>query len=194
MDLRSYYSKRRVTLTAPAARGRGPAALVGLLTLIAGALVTARQPVDMEAHFKRVFPAATAFSSKFETPPHFEAYVTEPRTGRRVLTGVVFWTTDIEPLERGYGGPIRILVGMDTSGVLTGIEVVSHREPYGPTSIDLPGYAAQFSGKDIRDPFRLGEDIAAVSRASITTSSATRAVRNSARRLARQLLTPRQER
>lgn len=192
--MRSYHSKRGMTLAARASSGQGRAAFMGLLALIAGALVAARQPADMAAHFKRVFPAATAFSFKFETPPHFEAYVTEPRTGRRVLAGVVFWTTDLEPLERGYGGPIRILVGMDTAGILTGIEVVSHREPYGPTSIDLQGYAAQFSGKDIRDPFRLGEDIAAVSRASITTSSATRAVRNSARRLARQLLTPRQER
>jgi transcriptional regulator of nitric oxide reductase len=194
LDLRSYHSQIKVAPAARASIRRSRAPLTVLLTLIAGALVTARQPADMAARFKRVFPAATAFSSKFDAPPYFEAYVTEPGTGRRVLAGVVFWTTDLEPLERGYSGPIRILVGMDTSGVLTGIEVVSHREPYGPTSIDLPGYSAQFTGKSIRDPFRLGGDIAAVSGASVTTASATRAVRNSARRLARQLLTPRQER
>jgi hypothetical protein len=41
----------------------------------------------------------------------------------------------------------------------------------------------------VRDAFKLGEDIDAVSRATITMSSAVRAIRNSSRRIARQLLT-----
>ena len=49
---------------------------------------------------------------------------------------------------------------------------------------------AQFVGKDVRDPFRVGRDIDAVSRASISITSAARAVRNGGRRLARELLSP----
>lgn len=94
------------------------------------------------------------------------------------------------PLERGYSGPIAILVGLDTKGVLTGIVLGEHHEPYGDFSIERPEFAATFKGKDVRDPFRLGEDVDAVSRATITMSSAVRAVRNSARRVARQFLTP----
>jgi hypothetical protein len=74
--------------------------------------------------------------------------------------------------------------------MLTGIWVGEHHEPYGDFSIDRPEFAAHFRGKDVRDPFRLGEDVDAVSRATITMSSAVRAVRNSARRMARQFLTP----
>ena len=48
----------------------------------------------------------------------------------------------------------------------------------------------QFKGKNIRDPFKVGEDIDAISRATITVTSASRAVRNSSRRIARALLTP----
>jgi hypothetical protein len=48
----------------------------------------------------------------------------------------------------------------------------------------------QFAGKDIRDPFRVGEDVDAVSRATITITSSSRAIRNGARRIARALLTP----
>jgi hypothetical protein len=48
----------------------------------------------------------------------------------------------------------------------------------------------QFKGKDIRDPFKVGRDVDAVSRASITIESATRAIRNSARRMVRELLPP----
>jgi transcriptional regulator of nitric oxide reductase len=79
---------------------------------------------------------------------------------------------------------------MDTKGVLTGVIVVEHREPYGDFSIEPPAFAAQLKNKNIRDPFRVGGDIDAVSTATITMTSATRAIRNGARRLARQLLTP----
>ena len=54
----------------------------------------------------------------------------------------------------------------------------------------MPAFAAQFRNKDVRDPFKLGEDVDAVSRATITMSSAVRTIRNSARRVARTYLTP----
>ena len=141
------------------------------------------------AHLKQLFPGATEFSAKEPSPPHFKAYTTGA-SGGRTLAGVAFWTTELEPLERGYDGPIKILVGMDSTGVLTGVVVTEHREPYGYFSVDSPGFAAQFVRKSIRDPFKVGDDVDTVSRATITNTSATRAIRNSARRVARQLLTP----
>jgi hypothetical protein len=68
--------------------------------------------------------------------------------------------------------------------------VVDHHEPYGYFSVDLPAFSAQFKGKNIRDPFRVGSDIDAVSRATMTVSSSARAVRDSARRVATKLLAP----
>jgi transcriptional regulator of nitric oxide reductase len=106
------------------------------------------------------------------------------------VLGYAFWTTELVPLERGYSGPIAMLVGMDTKGVLTGLVVGEHVEPYGDFSIDRPQFAAQFRNKDVRDPFRLGEDVDAVSRATITMSSAVRSIRNASRRVARALITP----
>ena len=41
--------------------------------------------------------------------------------------GLAFWTTELDPLERGYDGPIKMLVGMDP-GLLTGIIVTEHHE------------------------------------------------------------------
>jgi hypothetical protein len=65
-----------------------------------------------------------------------------------------------------------------------------HREPYGDFSIDRSAFAATFRNKDVRDRFRLGEDVDAVSRATITMSSAVRAIRNSARRVAQAYVAP----
>jgi NosR/NirI family nitrous oxide reductase transcriptional regulator len=163
------------------------------LLFAAGWLISAgaQSPVDakQQAQLKRLFPTATAFSPKDGDPPHFKAFLGE-KSASQTLAGLAFWTTELDPLERGYDGPIKILVGMDTKGILTGIIVTDHHEPYGDFSIDRAEFAAQFRGKNIRDPFKVGSDIDAVSRATISVTSASRAIRNSARRIARQLLTP----
>ena len=89
------------------------------------------------------------------------------------------------PQEHGYHGPIHMLVGMDMTGVLTGVIVAYDSEPYGYFSVEPPKFAAQFKGKTIRDPFRVGGDVDAVSRASITISSAARAISDSSRMVAK---------
>ena len=161
------------------------------LALAAAAFAAAQAPVDdrLQEQLARLFPAATAFSPKEGAPPHFKAFAGAPG-GARKLLGYAFWTTELEPLERGYDGPIKILTGVDTDGVLTGVVVVDHHEPYGYFSIDLPKYAVQFRQKSVRDRFRVGGDIDAVSTATLTVTSATRAVRNGSRRIARQFLRP----
>jgi NosR/NirI family nitrous oxide reductase transcriptional regulator len=138
----------------------------------------------------QLFPEAENFSPKGGTPPHVKAYRPTGADKQPVLLGFAYWTTELEPLERGYDGPIKMLVGMDTKGILRGVIVTEHREPYGDFSVDRPEFAAQFKNKNIRDPFRVGADIDAISRATITVTSASRAVRNSSRRIARALLTP----
>ena len=167
-------------------------ALILTVTLVLGGLVAIQgQAPDtrLQNQLKQLFPAATSFSSKAGEPPHFKAYTGDPALPQS-LAGYAFWTTELQPLERAYDGPIKMLVGMNTKGVLSGIIVVQHNEPYGDFSIDLPKFAKQFQNKDIRDAFKVGTDIDAVSRATISVTSASRAVRNSARRVARQFLTP----
>ena len=161
------------------------------VTLVVGATIVmtagGQSGNVLQARLKQLFPSATAFSPKGGEPPHFKAY---SGPGTQNVVGYAFYTTEVSPLERGYGGPIVMLVGIDVKGMLAGVVVADHHEPYGDFSIDRPAFAAQFRNKDVRDPFRLGTDIDAVSRATITMSSAVRAIRNSARRVARELITP----
>jgi NosR/NirI family nitrous oxide reductase transcriptional regulator len=167
---------------------------VAVLTLVAGVLtvVYAQPAVDprLQGQLRQLFPGAAAFSPKVTDPPHYKAFAASPAGGSETLLGLAFWTTELEPLERGYDGPIKILVGMDTNGILAGVIVAGHNEPYGDFSVDRPEFAAQFKGKSIRDRFRVGDDVDAVSRATITVTSAARAIRNSARRIATRLLAP----
>ena len=156
-------------------------------------ILAAGQPsIDpkQEAQLRQLFPSATSFGPKGGDPPHFKAFSTDLGTGAPAIAGFAFWTTELDPLERGYDGPIKILVGMNTSGVITGIIVADHHEPFGYFSVDRPEFPAQFKGKRITDPFRVGADVDAVSRATMTVTSSARAIRDSSRRVARQLLTP----
>ncbi len=94
------------------------------------------------------------------------------------------------PNEYGYHGPIHILVGMDLTGILSGAIVDYDSEPYGYFSVQPPEFAAQFERKSVRAPFRVGGDVAAVSRATITMTSAARAIRDSSRAMAKAFLNP----
>jgi NosR/NirI family nitrous oxide reductase transcriptional regulator len=166
--------------------------VVFLALLTGGTLTVAGQAgVDptLLARLKQLFPAATSFSPKGGEPIHYKAYANGPG-GQQSVIGYAYWTTEIVPLERGYGGPIVMLVGMDTKGLLTGLVIAEHHEPYGDFSIDRPAFAATFKNKNVRDAFKLGQDIDAVSRATITMSSAVRAIRNASRRVARELVAP----
>ena len=166
-----------------------PILALGLLATFA---VFSQQVTDrrLQQQLKQLFPEAVDFTLKQGAPPHFKALGKATAGGEPEVLGLAWWTTEVEPLERGYGGPIKMLVGMDTKGVLRGIVLTQHREPYGDFSIDLPKFAAQFEQKNIRDPFRVGADVDAVSTATITVSSAARVVRSSARRIAREFLQP----
>jgi NosR/NirI family nitrous oxide reductase transcriptional regulator len=157
-----------------------------VFAVVAVVVLAAQPKIDpkTEANLKRLFPSATAFTPKGGDPPHFKAM------SGQALLGLAFWTTELQPLERAYDGPIKILVGMDTKGVLSGVVVVEHHEPYGNFSVDTAGFAAQFRGKSIRDAFKVGVDVDAISRATISVTSASRAIRNSSRLAARQLLPP----
>src|SRR5688572_10669190 len=110
-------------------------ALIALaLVMLAGPGHSAAQAAldaAVHAHLKTLFPAAAAFSAKSGEPPHYKVF-----GPGQAVTGYAFWTTVLEPLERGYDGPIKILVGMDPKGLLAGIIVVDHHVPYGNFSID----------------------------------------------------------
>jgi NosR/NirI family nitrous oxide reductase transcriptional regulator len=154
------------------------------LVLAASVIVAA----DGQPEFRQLaqlFPDAAGFSRKSGDPPHVIAYGPDD-----LVLGYAFWTTEIDPTDRGYDGPIQILVGLDLQGLLTGIVVGYHHEPYGNFSIEQPAFTAQFRGKDVRSAFKIGEDLHGVSRATISVTSAARTVRNSARRMAQALLPP----
>jgi electron transport complex protein RnfG len=67
--------------------------------------------------------------------------------------GVVIGAAFLAVAPGGYSGPIEILVGVDTAGVVTGVEIVKHAETPGLGSkVKTPVFKDQFVGKSVKDP------------------------------------------
>jgi len=136
---------------------------------------------------QRVLPEAERFSDREGTPPVYRGYRADPESGGDLLVGFVFSTGDLPPEQSGYSAPIRVLVGMNTEGVLTGIRVVDYRESLRSSRGDFlsrPGFQGQFTGKSILDPFRVRQDVDGITGATITVMAMSLGIRNAARRVA----------
>ena len=167
-------------------------ATLAIVVLLLAVGASAQAPTDAEllGQLKKLFPAAATFSPKTGSPAVYKAFGPAADGKEGEVLGVAYWTTELEPLERGFDGPIKMLVGLSSKGELTGVIVTDHREPYGYFSVDLPEWPKQFEGKSIRDAFKVGTDVDAITRATITVTSASRAIRNSSRKAARAHLAP----
>jgi transcriptional regulator of nitric oxide reductase len=163
------------------------AASVGVVALAAQRITT----YPAEPYLKQLFPTAAAISPHGGQPLHWKIYDEDPKANPQASpVALAWWSTDVVPLERGYNGPTHMFIGMDMNGRIVGAAMAFSTDPYAFFSVEPPEFASQFKGKSIRAPFRVGEDIHAVSRATLTVSSATRAVRDSARAMAKLFLNP----
>ncbi len=137
---------------------------------------------ELEA-IRRIMQSADSFSEKSGKPPFYEAFRSDPEQKQRL--GICFLTTDVFPDERGYAGPIHVMVGLDNGGKITGIEILSHNEtPSYVRPMYEPWFTEQFQGKSIGDGFRLGEDIQGITRATMTSEAIAQGVRKSSRKMA----------
>src|SRR6266536_2769198 len=96
---------------------------------------------------EEVFPGADRFGPRAGAPPAQAAFKADQ------LVGYVFETSDI-----GYSGkPIRILVGMNTAGVIVGAKVSEHHEPIllaGIPPEKLTAFVAAFVGRNVIESAR----------------------------------------
>ena len=143
-----------------------------------------------DTYLREVLPDADTFRFVNTGTPHYRGYRTNAN-GDETLVGFGFFNVDFAPKVRGYKGEIWMLIGMNPGGTLTKVSIVYHNEPFGYFSIDPPTFVEQFRGKSVLDRLTVGDDIDAVSRATITNNSAVRAIRDSARRMAREFLAER---
>ena len=134
-----------------------------------------------------VFPEAEYISKKFENPSHYKVYKIDTDTNEKKLIGIAFLTTDLAPEIYGYSGRIKIMAGVDLSGSITGIHIISHSETLSFIK-NIDRFINQFIGKNINDSFILGNDIDGLTRATITSKAIVDAIRKSLAPIKKQVL------
>ena len=88
----------------------------------------------------------------------------------------------------GYAGPVRLLIGVDSEGTVTGVRALSHRETPGLgdlIDVDKSDWILQFTKRSLLDPpvsgwaiERDGGVFDQITGASITPRAVTRAIRH----------------
>lgn len=82
---------------------------------------------------------------------------------------------------KGYGGTVSVMVGLDTEGVITGIEILSHSETPGlGANAVKDDFKSRFTGKSgeltVNKTSNDGQNVQAITAATITSKAVTEAV------------------
>lgn len=137
------------------------------------------------------FPQAARVSPKFSNPPHYKIYAASA-TRQKELIGIAFHTTDLAPDVKGYGGPIDVLVGVNTQGTIVGLKLISHKETTSYIS-KLDSFLSQFVHRGLSGHWQIGDDIDGITGATITSTAITQAIQKSLAVASAQILDKRVE-
>jgi hypothetical protein len=89
----------------------------------------------------------------------------------------------------GYGGPLNMLVAINTDGKVIAVQVIDHSDtPAFFHIVAKSEFLKQFLGKSYQDSFNVGEDIDGVTGATLTSTGIANAVRQAAQDIAVQEL------
>ncbi len=151
--------------------------------ILAGILIFSfsgeQTPTPQEVELlKIVFPQADTFSAKTGEPPYYKVYQQDPQTHQKTQIGIAYLTKDIVPDERGYNGPIEMMVGCDLDGTISHVHLIQHSET---TSLvgKLEEFLGQFIGKNINSPFQLDQDVDGITGATITSKAVAQTISKS---------------
>lgn len=152
-----------------------------VITAVSGALLSTvealtRGPIHNNRQ-QRLLGSLAAICGDFDNDPLTESWI-DPRTGARLyparrenqLTVLAVEATS----EKGYGGEVTILAGIESTGILRAVRVLRHRETPGLGSkLADEAFLHQFPGR-AADAFPLrvrqdGGDIDALTAATISS-------------------------
>ncbi len=155
--------------------------ILALICAVAGAALAATHsvtsPIVEERRGKELVTALGALlpeADAFEpiSPADGPMYYLGTKAGKPV--GAVMLAAG-----RGYAGLVNLLVAIDMSGVVRAVKVTDHRETAGiGDKVETSAFLGQFVGKATLDKITVGQDIAAVSGATVTSRAVAAGVRN----------------
>ncbi|MBS3977023.1 MAG: RnfABCDGE type electron transport complex subunit G [Syntrophomonadaceae bacterium] len=136
-------------------------------------IVEARQMQEVAEGLKAVVPDAKRFEKMDTAPPEVQGTLFKAFDDAGKTLGIVF-----ETIAKGFVGDIKLLIGIEPENKkVISIKILGHQETPGVgTRIEEPGFLGQFKGKSILDNFQIGQDIDALSGATVSAKAVAKAV------------------
>lgn len=137
--------------------------------------------LQSEAELRELFPEADAGAAGFESLDNAQDSLTFTYAAKK--DGQVIGHA-LKQTVQGYAGPIEVITGLASDGTVRGVRVggpeFNETENLGAKARDA-SFTDQFQGKT--PPLALGEEIDAISGATVTSRAVTDGVNNAAERL-----------
>lgn len=146
--------------------------IISIIILQLPVLCSAEVYLSTEAATKKIFPTLQRFEKKDFAIEGQRVKVLTVYEAEKIIGWAV--VTD----EMGKARPITFLVGIGPKGEVLGIYVLEYREMFG-SEIKRRSFLRQFQGKSLKSSLKIGQDIDAVTQATISSHAATLAVRRS---------------
>jgi NosR/NirI family nitrous oxide reductase transcriptional regulator len=127
--------------------GRLLLSLLLLLICATGYTDTTSEP-DTSPVIQRLFPSATVIGDKLDDFPVYPVYQLQE------LLGYAYRSTDFTRLPGFAGKPIEMMIGLDTRGRFTGVEILNHHEPvflHGLGEEPLFDFVDQYEGRALTE-------------------------------------------
>lgn len=139
-------------------------ALVLVVRAVTAGAILSRTEEARQAVMASVAPSDTTAFSQLPCDPSMADAMYAAWQGEALAGYCVEVTAD------GFGGPVRLMVGVDAQGSVTGVAVLSHSETPGlGDGVEDPAFLASFSG--LSGTVRVGSGANAVSAVSGATES-----------------------
>ncbi|WP_346795951.1 4Fe-4S binding protein [Halomonas sp. Bachu 37] len=160
-----------------------PPHLVGLWTSLLLLLMVALpvQAIELE-QVRAGFPSAERLAEAESQWP-----VSRVLAGDDELLGYVYESVDIAPIPAYSGKPVNVLVGVDIEGRIVQADILSHAEPImlvGIPETKLEGFADEHVTAHVNDRLRVGDNLDAISGATVTVIVVSDTIMRSARQVA----------
>ena len=149
-------------------------------------IIAQRQQDDLEAALKELFPAADSFKETSEIKSSDTSVTIE--SGYAVIKNGKTAGAVLRLSRASYGGPIKILTGVNIDGSIAGVKIMEHQDTPGlGANAASPSYFVdrargitfygQFTGKKVSDPFEVKNDVVAITASTITSRAVSAAVK-----------------
>lgn len=155
------------------------AGILGYVNAITAEPIAQQVQIAKDNAMKNVFPSAESFEEAADYSPADGAAVKSYSKALDTSGSLLGYA--VTAASKGYGGDVTLMIGIDTQGVVTGVNVTGHSETPGlGANAANPAFSDQFAGKSgelaVVKTVPGDNEIQAITSATITSKAVTLAV------------------